>query len=328
MKFQIGLHEPSNELIYKIISIIKCITFLPHSLLRLRHVKIKGVAKGEDSNFILHYIGTGENLKYLKSLCFSHVISEKVILCNLFKICDEIQGIQNNPVFVEVNRLFSSFIPDHGFETFPWIRQKIFLKDDTYQKRKSKINRELCRKVRKNKFQFKIVTDHFSLTQFYNDFYVPYISYRFGDVTHLRSFGEIRSIIKTGFILQVFDENMWTASVACGIKKKEIKAFAFGIIPGYNYHLQRGALLATYYFLLKWAEENNMETVDLLRSRPHLDDGVYEHKRRWAAKAIKDCWHHTIIKIFIPKDNEIPSFIKRLLVWHENEFVELESLLN
>ena len=323
---ELKFYEPSNQVIYKLIGIVKCFTFLPHSLLQLRHVKITGVAKGKNSHFILHYIGTGENLNYIKNICFSKVINEKRMLCSLFKIKIEIDSIHDHPVFVEVNRLLRSFVPDHGFETDPWIRQKIFFKGDTYQKRKRKI-KDLCRKVIKHKFQFKIVSDQVSLTQFYNDFYVPYITYRFGDATHLRSFGEIRNTVKNGFLLKVFDENIWIASVVCEIRKKEIKAFAFGIIPDYNYHLKRGALLATYFFLFKWAQENNMETIDLMRSRPHLDDGVYEHKRRWASKTIKDCWHHTIIKIFIPKDNEMPSFINRLLVWNKNEFVELERLL-
>jgi hypothetical protein len=69
-----------------------------------------------------------------------------------------------------------------------------------------------------------------------------------------------------------------------------------------------------------------METVDLLRSRPHTGNGVFEHKRRWGARPEADRWPHTAIRIFVPEGLEIPSTLKKQLVWCDEKFMELQKL--
>ena len=190
-------------------------------------------------------------------------------------------------MIVEINRLLKGLIPDHGLETFSWIRQKIYFNDKAFLTRKSYINGKLTRKVRKHKYQFKIAQDLDSIKQFYDELYTPYMNYRFGDITHLRSFREIRITVKNGFMLKIFDQNLWVAGVICGLKGSEIVSFAIGLLPDYKYHLRRGVLLTAYHFLIKWAQDHDMEAVDLLRSRPHIKNGVYEHKRLWGAKRLE-----------------------------------------
>jgi hypothetical protein len=169
------------------------------------------------------------------------------------------------------------------------------------------------------------VNDKSSGKKFYENLFVPYINFRFGDATHLRGYEEIQRVVKNGFILQVFDEGVLVAGAACRRRNNEITVFALGLISDFTYHLRRGAISSVYYFLFKWAEENDINTVDLLRSKPNVHDGVYEHKRLWGAKVEKDSWPHTFIRIFALEYIEIPPPIKGFLVWAGNEFIELEK---
>ena len=114
MKLKIAFHEPLTLILYQGASILKRIVLLPRSIFRLRHVEIKGIAKGDDSNFSLHYIGEGESLDYLKNLCFSSVNYEKVVSCNIWEIKNKTQDMWDSIVIIETNRLLKSFVPDHG----------------------------------------------------------------------------------------------------------------------------------------------------------------------------------------------------------------------
>ena len=53
-----------------------------------------------------------------------------------------------------------------------------------------------------------------------------------------------------------------------------------------------------------------------MRSRPHREDGVFEHKRRLGATACWDPWPHTIIGVYPPKDARVPSATRGILVRH------------
>lgn len=306
---------------------IKRVIFLYRSI-RLHYFKFIGTDPNEHSRVRLIYIGEGEGLRHLERLNFSKIEQKNVSILPLCCIKQEISNLLSEDAvfFVEVNRLLNFLIPSGGFFTFPWIRQKVFLKSKNYKERKKKINEVFARKTRKYGHSFILTRDRERVVRFYKELYAPYISKRFKDASSLRSIEEIQDIVKSGFLLQVFEKGIWISGAACRLKGTEVAAYAFGLRPDYKHYLKRGALSSAYFFLFKWAEDNSIQTIDLLRSRPHIDDGVYEHKRRWGAMTEIDEWPHTAIWIFIPNGLQIPSILRKQLVWHKNEFVELEKL--
>jgi hypothetical protein len=328
LNLHVNVYEPSNPILYRTISVIKRIILLPRSF-RPAHIVIRGTVSGGNSDLVLNYIGEGESLAYVKNWCFSKIIEEKTFPCKIWRLRKVIKNISSaDIVLVELNSLLKTAVPAGGYETFPWIRQKVFLKDHIYGERKAKIESKYGRKARKYNYRFEIVNDTSSAKKFYQELFAPYINSRFGDVTHLRDLKEIQRVVKNGFILQVFDGETWIAGAACRRRKREVTVFALGLISDFSYHLQRGALSSAYYFLFKWAEDNGINTIDLLRSKPNVNDGVYEHKRFWGAIAEKDIWPHTCIRIFLPKGIELPSAIKGYLVRMGNGFIELEKAVN
>jgi hypothetical protein len=115
------------------------------------------------------------------------------------------------------------------------------------------------------------------------------------------------------------------AGIMCARTKKSVTDFAFGLAPDYAFHLKRGAMSATYYFLFQWAQENGLERVDLLRSRAHVFDGVYEHKRRWGAGAYDDGWPQTSLWAYPSADTQL--ILRKLLVKEGSRFVAFGELL-
>ena len=311
----------SNRL-YALTSLAKRMVLLYRSL-NLNQIEVENPTTG----LRMIYIGEGESLNYVRKIFFVDAKETKTTHLPIWSLNQRIKQLtsSNTLIFVEINRVLKHLIPPGGLLTFPWIRQQVWLNSNDHLKRKPKIEATFGRKVRKFNYRFQITRDDELVQKFYEELYLPYITARFENTSHARALSEIRAAIKSGFLLQVFDHDIWISGAICRVKKKEICAFAFGHLPDTQYDLHWGALSATYYFIFKWADEHSVEKVDLLRSRPNTGDGVYEHKRRWGARPMIDSWPHTALWIFIPK-TEIGPFLKTQLIWDRDEFIEIKSL--
>jgi hypothetical protein len=318
------LAEPWNQYLYAILGFAKRILLLGRSL-NLNLIKLEGrTANGEDE-FLLFYLGELETLAYLKSVFFSVVTDDVQDVFPFWELRKKLNrvSLSNAVTIVEINRILGILVPKGGFQTFPWIKQKAPVDSSMFERRKGKIEDVYGRKIRQYQYSFRITKDEEAAGKFYHEFYAPYVSSKYKDIASLRSIGEIQAAVRSGFLLQVFDQDQWVSGLVCDIKGKTVRAVAAGLMPDYQYHLKRGAASACEYFLFKWAQDNSIHTIDFLRSRPNLQDGVYEFKRKWGAYSEKDAWPHTSLWIFVPDGLDIPEIVKKQLVWHKEGFVEL-----
>ncbi len=161
------------------------------------------------------------------------------------------------------------------------------------------------------------------MEEFYREFYCPYILRRFERAAHLRTFHELDAAMRSGFLLKVFQGGQWISGLVCRRQKAEVLAFAFGLRGDYADLLRQGALSATYYYLIRWALEHSMKVVDLLRSRPHTEDGVFVHKHRFGATPGFDSWPHSGIWVFPPQTLHLAEGARGLLVWRDGNAVPL-----
>jgi len=312
--------EPTNVLLYGLASLAKRAVLL-HRSFRLNQVEVEEPLSGTH----LFYIGEGESLGYIREMYFEHCVGKKTGTLSLWRLGRRIKQLASSNVliFVEINRMFKPLVPTGGLLTFPWIRQGVFIDNNDYIKRRHKIESTFGRKVRKLGYHYQITRDKKLVHKFFEELYLPYVTTRFKNVCHVRTLPELQAAINSGFLLQVFVQDLWVSGVICKLKKNEICTLAFGHLSDDQYHLQLGGLSAAYYFIFKWAEEHSIQKVDLLRSRPHMNDGVYEHKRRWGAKPEIDGWPHTALWIFIPKEAELPPSLKKQLIWNGDKFIEI-----
>jgi len=321
------LKEPINPLFHAIFSNLRALSLLQRSF-TLLYREYEVPAREGENNKRLIYIGEGESLDYLETLYFTESKRASSDRLSLLDFRREIESLAKTDslIFVEVNRLLNFIIPRSFSLTFPWIRQRTFLEGPDYLQRKSKINSTFGRKVRKHGYRCRITRDGESVARFYSEFYVPYITDRFHELCSLRSLREFKSVVQSGFLLQVFDGRKWVSGAICQVRGKSVTVLAFGVHGQYFHLLKRGVLSSVYYFVFHWAEKTGVETVDLLRSRANAADGVYEHKRRWGALAERDPWPHTAIWIFVPDSAMIPPLLGKQLIWGSDRFIELKCI--
>jgi hypothetical protein len=274
------------------------------------------------------YIGEGESIAYIMHLLTQKpaaALSRRLPLWRLRKRLRDALHAQHI-VIVEGNRLLQWCIPQAGYETVPWIRQIVDLHDASYQNRRPKIEATFGRLVRKNSFAYTTTQDQRRGTYFYNHVYLPYITSRYLDKTHPRAISEMHSAMKHGFLLEVYDHDRLIAGAICRKQKHKVTAVAFGVARPHDELLRKGALTSVYYFLFKWAESNGMKQVDLLRSRANLEDGVFEHKRRWGARPMLDGWPHTFIRIFPVPRGGMPLLLRQQLILHDGKWMPINAI--
>ncbi|MGC9983466.1 MAG: hypothetical protein ABSF35_07515 [Polyangia bacterium] len=257
------------------------------------------------------YAGEGESLAWLARLHGARVEDSRPIpWMRLRRLADERDGL----FYVEVNRLLRPFLPAGGFFTVPWMRFTAKISADAGRGGKKLVEATYGRKVRQQGYTSRLVTGLQAAEDFHRDFYLPYVLWRFGRDTHPRSRWEIRAAVRNGFVLQILQGEIPVAAAACRVRQRSVTLVALGLRGDYADLLHRGALSAVYYELFRRAREDGLSRVDLLRSRPHGEDGVSLHKRRFGALPEKDPWPHALLAIYPPAGSRLPPAARDLLV--------------
>ncbi|MHB8109873.1 MAG: GNAT family protein [Syntrophorhabdaceae bacterium] len=154
---------------------------------------------------------------------------------------------------------------------------------------------------KKPMFNCRISRHPADLDFFYNEMYAPHIQKRFDELAFVESYGQMQSHFLHGFLLFVREEYKDIAGVLCEIQNQTLFARNTGILNGDEEYIKRGAASAEYYFTLKYALEHGISKVDLLRSRPFFNDGVYSTKRKWGATVYPDTQSKSWVYFFVPK---------------------------
>jgi len=228
-------------------------------------------------------------------------------------------------VVVEVNRLLSMILKGGGYLGYPWVTQKVFITSREYLDRKAYILRKQSKRVRKRQYWYDTTSDQSEIVTFHHRFYKPYILKRFKTMAHLRHIRNFLVARNHGMLLRVFNSDQWVAGMICLRSEREVIMLGNAVLIEQTDHLKQGAMLAAYYYLFQWAEENQMESVNLLRSRPHGNNGVFYHKTLWGAVALRDPWPHTCYTIRIPDRQPIPGVLEKQLVWDGSAFISLKT---
>ncbi len=320
--------EPLEGLSGRAACLAKRLWLLPRSFRPRRAAWQSNGQAGPGRDFV--YLGEGESLNHLLRLYPPRAGEMQTAPLAWPFWPGQAAGWQRRGaiVFVEMNRLLAFMMPRGGFKTFPWLRQVVRLKSAEYVSRKASIEATFGRKVRRSGYGCLITTDDRAVTRFHEEYYAPYIKQRFEENARLRSLRQLRLAVRSGFVVQVLEGPKWVAGAVCRLWAGRLIVLALGLKPDYAFHLRRGALSAVYYFVMRWAEERSLTTVDLLRARPHAGDGVFEHKRRWGAECQMDPWPHTVLGVLLPPSAEPPARLREHLVWTGQRFVALGELIS
>jgi hypothetical protein len=162
--------------------------------------------------------------------------------------------------------------------------------------------RRFYNKMEKNPtFSCRISRDLKDFDLFYYEMHVPHIQKRFEGLADLDSYERMKEFFLAGFLLLIQEGNTTVAGVLCTIENDTLFFRRTGILNGDEEYIKRGASSAKYYFTLKYALDHGIPKVDLMRSRPFFNDGVYNTKRKWGARVYPDDESRSWVLFFIPE---------------------------
>lgn len=169
------------------------------------------------------------------------------------------------------------------------------------RKRLYKKKREFCNKMDRNpSFSCRISKDLKDFNFFYNDMHMPHIQNRFRGLAMVAPYERMKNLFLTGFVLFVQEKDTFVAGGLCSIRNDTLFMQIAGVLNGDEQYLQRGASYAQYYFTLKYALEHGISKVDLVRSRPFFNDGVFKAKKEWGARVYPNDESRLWVYFFIP----------------------------
>jgi len=319
--------EPLDFELRALLSWPKRMLLLPRSIRLTRcEFEIRGTADAPPLRAV--YIGEGLSLPYFLKLYRSCASQVREIPAWRLRSAIASARAAFPIVLVEINRVLDFLVPGDGLRSDSWVQQETHLDSVAYRKRRRGIERGWGQKVRSRGYRWTLSRDEKDLVRFYREFYLPHAIHRHGEIAFTRGIHRLKAAFRGGFLLQVWEGPNWVSGVVANIGKgSRVSLLAAGLHPSLQGQMQGGALSAAYYFLFQWAEENGVSTVNFCGSRPNEMDGVFHHKKLWAAVPKHDPWHHTEVVFFLDKSVRLPEAIGKQLISIDGGFVRIDEYL-
>jgi hypothetical protein len=140
----------------------------------------------------------------------------------------------------------------------------------------------------KHGLSYRISSDPADFDLFYHRMHVPHIRKRYGELSDIDSYEEMKWFFEKGILLFVTREGRDVAGALSAVRDGMLVFRRSGVLDGDETHVKGGAQTALYYFQLRHAVEKRYRAVDTMKSAPFLNDGVYRHKAEWGATVLPD----------------------------------------
>lgn len=186
-------------------------------------------------------------------------------------------------VVADVELLLCKTLPWMEFIQIPqWIRQKFDVPDSweaVWNSFRKSAQKEL-RRVLKYGFTHRTTNSEEDFKTFYHRMYVPYIKERYGDEAIIVPETKFLRKCRRGQLMQLIRGG----KVIYGALINNIGPLSIewvGVPDNLEPEMLKGASAALDYFIILYAYEYGNQTIDFGPSRPLLNDGLFQYKRKW-----------------------------------------------
>ncbi len=194
-------------------------------------------------------------------------------------------------VIININSLLYRYIkPEHDFRTPDSVKSVLELSGSFDEVRRG-FSDNIIRKMKNcssSDHSYKILHDEPSLKHFYHEMYVPYIKRRFTERAVIDSYYKTRRLLRTGFLLAVQKKRGLLSGAICRIRNDTFVFELVGIEKGDITLLKEGALDLLYYYSILVAIDKKCSRIDFGKSRPFLNDGLVQYKKKWGTKIFRN----------------------------------------
>lgn len=279
-------------------------------------ITLNGKIRGKDETIEVLYAGRRLNLPYLKKTYFAQgdVLESKSRSANLlsFRRNMKTAELAADVVFIDIGWPYHGAINRHGeyLELPDWLNMVVPVNDDwesiVKRFRRTTRNNDL-RLIRRNQYRCEPTNDPDVIKNFYDDFYLPFVTHRHAGDLILSTRKHIEKRAQQGTILQVVGDD---GPVAAGVVYPENGVLYFlwtGMPATCIENPPEAAISALSLFCLRYAFDHSLESVDFTGTRALPKDGVFQSKRKWGA-ILEDSFSPSSI-LFKPANHNLKAAV-------------------
>ena len=271
--------------------------------LRLNLWIIIGDEISSRQRLVIMYAGHELGKNYLIKLAFSSSYSENYIGKKWLWKIPKIAKKSNHKCSLMVIEVFNSFrILFKSMKCFYipfWIYGETDISVDNSLFSKSESLKSDIRRIKRNKYHFKLTDEPSQLHNFYYNMYTPYITKVHGNRSDVWSYDNVkRELRKHGELLLIKKGKDYIAGILLRRKKNNrAKLSLIGVKDGNFDYVRDGVIGALVYFSVSYLAEKGFTMFEHGGSRPFLKDGVLQYKKKWKQKICGRAKSGFLIKI-------------------------------
>ena len=181
-----------------------------------------------------------------------------------------------------------------------WVRMSLGL-PPTWDELKATWSRNTKKEVRqamRDGYSTEESTSLADFDAFYEQQYLPLIELRHASTPVVAERDYLKRLFREGLLLRVLRNGEWVAGQLLYRRGDWARCVCMGLLASQENLLRRGVLKAIYCASLRWGIDNGVRTLDLGRTRPSLNDGVFRYKRSIGAEVCEDPCEESDLVVF------------------------------
>ncbi len=263
--------------------------------------------QGQGGPLTVSYAGLGYASPFLQKLLFTEEPSEREI-CRIpvWNLSKQVDSLSSDLTIIEASKYLTRKLPRRGSISLPF---RVYHSLDVQREWKDLRGgfRETTRKndlrrIRKYGYECTLSRSQEDLEMFYHTMYVPTTAARHGQLASIDPIETLYQYFRHGFLLLIKRDGRIVSGGLCSIQQKTVSIALSGVINSNRQLRREGAVAAIHYSLIRWANEEGYQTVNLGACWPFLNNGIFQYKRKWGATVAIPSREHKRIWIRIQRD--------------------------
>ena len=251
-------------------------------------VIIEGAEKFSRYKIRTLYIGRYENYAFMLNLIYEKYAvtrkHSKIPVVGFFKWFSAYRH-SVDLVILDTELLLSRLYQGPSWLVIPqWIRQKYAVPDswdEALSKFRKNTKKTDLRKVRKYMFSYRITREKSDYENFYEKLYKPYLEKRFNDQVIIESKSKVLRQCRKGELMHIIRAGEVVAAAVLHSSEGRLAYVWVGVPDHIVGEMSKGAFSALYYFTILHGFNTGCHEIDFLGTRPLLNDGLFQYKRKW-----------------------------------------------
>lgn len=232
------------------------------------------------------YIGLEYAKSFLQTLLFSGKPTEHQLEPLPFWRPNQlVESCAGDIVIVEATKHLIDKLPGQNAVVLPpYVHHLIDVRGDWEDVRSrfhKSIRKNELRWVRKYGYEYDVSHAPEDFEKFYYEMYLPTMNDRHEKLSDPMSLQESFDYFQYGHLFRVRRDGEWVSGMVCHFQEKILIADILGVKDADETLIHQGATAATYYAAIEWANKNGYEAVNFLGTGPYLNEGRFQHKRKW-----------------------------------------------